>query len=75
MDGLIEHVYIADKFSAENIRYTIPTKIFHSSPGRAGYGLSFIRDAYIASAVVVPYANSCYVGPRYNGTRLYNISQ
>ena len=28
-------------------------------------------DVYFASAIVVPYTKSCYVGPCYNSTRLY----
>ena len=30
-------------------------------------------DLYSASVTEVTYAISCYVGPRYNGTRLYCI--
>ena len=60
---------------ARSIFTQIFTKTPHSSPVRARYGVSFVRiasDWYSASVIIVPYAKSCYVGPRYNGTPLYN---
>ena len=33
--------------------------------------MNIISDANFASVIVVPYAKPCYVGPRYNGNRLY----
>ena len=46
----------------------------HSLPVRARYGVSFVCSnscLYLASVIVVIHAISCYIGPRYNGTRLY----
>ena len=43
---------------------------------KANYGVSFVNitsDAYYASVIVVPYAKSCYVGPRDNSTRLSHL--
>ena len=53
-------------FSSQNI--------FHSSPVRARYGIYFVGsncDLYFASVTAVVYAISFYIGPSYNGTRLY----
>ena len=53
-------------FSSQNI--------FHSSPVRARYWIYFVGsncDLYFASVTAVMYAISCYIGPGYNGTRLY----
>ena len=49
----------------------------HCIPCRWGwvrYGVLFVNitpDACFASVIVKPYAKSCYVGPRYNGTALF----
>ena len=43
-------------------------------PVRAKYGLSSMNItsvAQFASVIVVPYVKTCYVVPRYNGTRVY----
>ena len=45
-----------------------------SSPVRARFWVSSVKitsDAYFNSVIVMPYEKYCYVGPRYNGTRLY----
>ena len=49
-------------------------KTLHSSPARARYGMSLVDqnpDAHSASVTEVMHAILCYIGPRYNGTRLY----
>ena len=48
----------------------------HSSPVRARYGVSFVgsdSNWYPASVPAVVCETSCYIGPRYNGTRLYYL--
>ena len=47
----------------------------HSSPVGARYGVSFVGSApewYSASVPAMIYAICWYIGPRYNGTRLYS---
>ena len=48
----------------------------HSSPVRARYGVYLVGsncDSFSASVTAVMYAISCYIEPRYNGTRPYSI--
>ena len=54
-----------------------PHKYHHSSPVRAGYGvyLWFDSDSYSSSVNVMLYEISCYIGPHYNSTRLYILSE
>ena len=50
------------------------TKDTHISPVRARYGVSFLdpaSDWHWASIPAIIHAISYYIGPRYNGTRLY----
>ena len=49
-------------------------KIAHSSPVRARYGVSLVDSAsdwYFTPDSAEMYAISCYIGSRFNGTRLY----
>ena len=51
-------------------RHTIAPPV----PERARCGISFVNitsDTYFSTVVIVPCAKLCYIGPRYNGTRLY----
>ena len=58
-------------------RYIFPNysqKIPHISPVRARYGVSFVGsdlDWYSASVPAMMCAITCYIIPRFNGTRLY----
>ena len=74
-EGGQDFIYIqCDAFKCGQFSPKSSQKTPHSSPVRARHGMSFVNitsDAYFASVNVVPYAESCYVGPHYNGTRLY----
>ena len=59
---------------ARSIFSKILTKAPHSLPVRARYGEPFVylnSDLYSTSFIASIYAAPCYIGPRYNGTRLY----
>ena len=52
------------------------TKTPHSSPIRARYGVSFVNSkSDLCFIVVITFFNvvSWYIGPHYNGTRLYTV--
>ena len=62
------------RYDAINFIKKYSQKTPHSSPVRARYGASFVDSAsdwYSASVPAMIYAISCYIWPRYNGTRLY----
>ena len=62
------------------VRCRYNTENFHPNSQKshtiARHWVSFVNissDAYICSVIVLRYAKSCCVGPRYNGTRLYFV--
>ena len=61
-------------FITRSIFHKYSQKKPYSSPVRARYGVSFVdpaSDWYSASVAVIIYIIYCYIGPRYNGTRLF----
>ena len=65
------------RFNAVNFIKNYLQKTLHSSPVRARYGVSVdpTSNWHAASVSVIIYVISYYIGPGYNGTRLYLVHE
>ena len=73
-DKMADTLQIIFKFISLNEHGQFSPKYSRSSSVRARYGVSFVGSAsdwYSASVPAMTCAISCYIGPCYNGTRLY----
>ena len=70
----LQHKYTAVPSWCSKRSPIFPWMISHGSPARASYGVSFMEPVSDWCSVSFPammYEMPCYIGPRYDGTRLY----
>ena len=76
MDYQLQLIFYLNTYSAVPLERGQFSPKFSYLAARVRYEVYFVNltsDAYFASIIVVPYAKSYYVGPRYNDIRLYAL--